>query len=328
MCIRDRDNITVRTRINEERILNRIDSDRLLLTSSRFDFVEKYHAAFGSIRKTRIFVDIWCDRKKSSISQNTPPTSTEEGRRERRRASLRAHRQRPLFFFWRRRLSSYHSQLLLSGRRKPLNATHGTTTTLQQFKFLSFSSVLGRSRASRRALPIELVGKNCLRPPGFLLRSHRRSTLCYDLYLWARLLPRLPPVEGHDLWPRLGSSVVPKHRCVASGVGTCLSSCITTLLEVNSIRSNQKTVSWASFFIWIGPTCRLFPSTQFTNVSLVIYTLPFIWNLQVDKKWKTIWLDSIWRVLFVYTGPNSSQKWIQKKIQPPSWVQIVTFCIQ
>ena len=139
-----------------------------------------------------------------------------------------------------------------------------------------FLCVLDRSRASRRALPIELVGKNCLRPPGFLLRSHRRSTLCYDLYLWARLLPRLPPVEGHDLWPRLGSSVVPKHRCVASGVGTCLSSCITTLLEVNSIRSNQKTVSWASFFIWIGPTCRLFPSTQFTNVSLVIYTLPFI----------------------------------------------------
>ena len=123
------------------------------------------------------------------------------------------------FFFWRRRLSSYHSQLLLSGRRKPLNATHGTTTTLQQFKFLSFSSVLGRSRASRRALPIELVGKTCLTPPGFLLRSQRRSTPCYDLYLWAQLLPRLPPVEVVD-------SAQTSMGCLGDvgPVGTCLAS--------------------------------------------------------------------------------------------------------
>ena len=79
--------------------------------------------------------------------------------------------------------------------RHPRDNDDDAAIEVVEFSFL----VLGRSRASLRALPIELVGKNCLRPPGFLLRSLGRSTLCYDMHLLARLLPRLPPVEVHDL---------------------------------------------------------------------------------------------------------------------------------
>ena len=103
-------------------------------------FLGKISCRFGFYPENTFFSRYLVRSEKSSISQNTPLTSTKEGRRGRRRAPSRAHRQRPLCFFWRRRLASYHSQLILSGRRKPMIATHGTTTTMQQSKFLSFSS--------------------------------------------------------------------------------------------------------------------------------------------------------------------------------------------
>ena len=73
---------------------------------------------------------------------------------------------------------------------------------------------------------------------------HRRGTLCYGMYPWARLLPRSPPVEVHDLSSRLGSSIMPKERWVASGdvgpVGTCRASWITPPFQIDSIRSDWK----------------------------------------------------------------------------------------
>ena len=80
-----------------------------------------------------------------------------------------------------------------------------------------FLCILDRSLGSRRAWPIELVVKLCLRPLRFIVRGHRRGTQCYGLYPWARLLPRSPPVEIHDLSPRWWSSIMPKQRWIASG---------------------------------------------------------------------------------------------------------------
>ena len=62
----------------------------------------------------------------------------------------------PCPFYLRRRLGSYHSQLLLSGRWKPLNATHGTATVMQLLKSwafpLCFGSIAGfSSRLADRA---------------------------------------------------------------------------------------------------------------------------------------------------------------------------------
>ena len=45
-----------------------------------------------------------------------------------------------------------------------------------------------------------------------------RCAMWYDLYPWARLLPRSPPIEVHDLSSRLGSSIAPKERWIASGM--------------------------------------------------------------------------------------------------------------
>ena len=182
--------------------MNRIDSNRLLLyesTRSRFDFVEKYHAALGSIGKPRIFLQILCERKKQHLTEH--PADKYRGGPD--KSDVVHHRvltANGLFVF----MASQASKLSLSAslewaeetiERHPRDNDDDAAIEVVEFSFL----VLGRSRASLRALPIELVGKNCLRPPGFLLRSLGRSTLCYDMHLLARLLPRLPPVEVHDL---------------------------------------------------------------------------------------------------------------------------------
>ena len=100
-----------------------------------------------------------------------------------------------------------------------------------------FLCVLDRSLGSRRAWPIELVEKLCLRPPWFFLRSHRRGTLCYGLNQWARLSPRSPTVEVHDLSPRLWSSILLQTAMDCLGdvvpVGTCHA------CWINSLTSNR-----------------------------------------------------------------------------------------
>ena len=88
-----------------------------------------------------VFFSKFCANEKSSISQNTPLTSTEEGQTRATSYIIACSPPTASLFLWRLRLASYHSQLLLSGRRKPLNATHGTTTTMQQSKLLSFPSL-------------------------------------------------------------------------------------------------------------------------------------------------------------------------------------------
>ena len=69
---------------------------------------------------------------------------------------------------------------------------------------LSFSSVFWVDRVVLLALGRPSWRKNCACDRhDFFLRSHRRDTLCYGLYPWARLLSRLPPVDVHDLSPRM-----------------------------------------------------------------------------------------------------------------------------
>ena len=86
----------------------------------------------------------------------------------------------------------------------------------------------------------------------FVLRSHRRGTLCYGLYPCARLLPRSPPVEVHDLSPRFGvvDSAQTATDCLGDvgPVGTCHASWITPPLQIISIRSNWKMKSFGTSF--------------------------------------------------------------------------------
>ena len=60
--------------------------------------------------------------------------------------------------------------------------------------------------------------EHCACDRRIFLRSHRRGTLCYDMHPSARRLPPSPPDDVHDLSPRLGSSIVPKQRWIASGM--------------------------------------------------------------------------------------------------------------
>ena len=190
---------------------------------------------------------------------------------------------------WRRRLGSYHSQLLLSGRRKFLNATHGTATAMQLSRSWDLPLCFGSIAWFSSRLADRAGGKNVLATAMiFILRSHRRGTLCYGLYPWARLLPRSPPVEVHDLWPRLGSSTVPKQRWIASGMLAqwehAMQSWIIPPLQIDSIRSNWKNKVFRDFFFnSIGSTCHLFPSPQFTNAFLVIHFLTNHMKLEVDS---------------------------------------------
>ena len=103
-------------------------------------------------------------------------------------------------FVLRRGLGSYHSQASLDfGRRKPFNATHGTATAMQlSFDlFLCFGSI---AWCSSRLVGHAFVGATagvrcamvCIRGRGCCSRS--------------------PPVEVHDVSPRLWSSIVPKQQ--------------------------------------------------------------------------------------------------------------------
>ena len=82
---------------------------------------------------------------------------------------------------------------------------------------LSFASVFWVDRVVLVALGRSSWCKNCASTAMIFFRSHRRGTLCYGLNPWARLLSRSPPVEVHDLSPRLGSLIVPEQRWIASG---------------------------------------------------------------------------------------------------------------
>ena len=78
---------------------------------------------------------------------------------------------------------------------------------------LSFFSVFRVDRLVLVALGRSSWWKSCP------CDRHRRGTLCYGMYPWARLLPRSPPVEVHDLSSRLGSSIMPKeHRGLPRGM--------------------------------------------------------------------------------------------------------------
>ena len=121
-------------------------------------------------------------------------------------------------YFLRRGLGSYHSQLLFSGRRKTLNATHGTATAMQLSTSWSFPLRFGSIAWFSSRLAGRAGWKIVLATAMFFLRSHRRGTLCYVLYPWARLLLRSPPVEIHDASPRLWSSIVPKQQSWVSTI--------------------------------------------------------------------------------------------------------------
>ena len=72
---------SLRARINEERILNRIDSNRLFFMNRRkVDAIWWKNTALGSIGKPCIVLEVFMRSEKSSISHNTRLTSTEESR--------------------------------------------------------------------------------------------------------------------------------------------------------------------------------------------------------------------------------------------------------
>ena len=82
--------------------------------------------------------------EKSSISHKHPAEKYQVPRRadESDGVHRRVLAADSLVFVW-RRLGSYHPQLLLSGRRKPLNATHGTATAMQLSKSWAFPLCFG-----------------------------------------------------------------------------------------------------------------------------------------------------------------------------------------
>ena len=179
--------------------------------------MEKY--GLGSIGKPGIVLQIVWDRnKKQHLTEH--PAHKCSGEQMRATACVVAcSPPTASIFFWRRRLGSYHSQLLLSGRKKPLNATHGWATAMQLSEW--FYSVFWVDRLFLVALGRSSWWKICACDcHDYFLKTHRRSTLCNGRYPWPRLLPRSPPVAVHDLSPRLGSSIVPKERWIASGMLT------------------------------------------------------------------------------------------------------------
>ena len=141
------------TKNNSSCILNRVDSNRLFLNEStpiRFGGKIRLWVLSGNHVLLSKFYDI---RKKEAY--HTIP-----GWQVPRRAQMRATAYIVVcsptttsVFFLRHGIGSYQSQLLLSGRRKLLNATHGTAKAMQISKSWAFSRVLGRSLASRRAWP-------------------------------------------------------------------------------------------------------------------------------------------------------------------------------
>ena len=211
-------------------------------------------------------------------------------------------------FFCRRGLGSYHSQLLLSGRRKPLNATHGTATAMQLSKFWAFLCVLGRSLSSRRAWSVELVAKLCLGPPWFFFRSHRRGTLCYGLYPWAGLFLRSPLVEVHGVSPRLWSSIVPKQQSWSSTIqSVVLTADVFQHFIKKSIRSDRIGKYFgASFSIRSDRVAIYFPRPNLQMSSWWFIFWPIIRKFKSIHEKKSIWIDSIRKVFFVNTGPNTN----------------------
>ena len=156
--------------------------------------------------------------EKKNISHNTRLTSTEEGRWERRRASSRARRRQPLFYFLRRGLGSYHSDLLLSGRRKPWNATHGTATAMQLSKSCVFPLVFWVDRLVLVARGRSIWWKSCATTAMIFLEE--------------------PPPGYAVLWSvSVGAALAP----VATGWG---SRCIASFVIVDSVHTVQQ--SWVS----------------------------------------------------------------------------------
>ena len=187
--------------------------------------------------------------------------NTDESGRERRHASLRARRRQSLFFC----LAAQARKLSLQGS---LGWAGGTLACHARnsdgdaaIEVLSFASVFWVDRVVVVAVGRSSWCKNCASTAMIFFRSHRRGTLCYGLNPWARLLSRSPPVEVHDLSPRLGSSIVPKHRlprkCWPSGNMPCKldNSPTSKIFDPTELENN---VFWDFLFNSIGSTCRLF----------------------------------------------------------------------
>ena len=129
--------------------------------------------------KPRIVLDSFHE---IGITQQVSQRPADKHRRQKKRATacVVACAPPPAFFLYRRRrLGSDHSQGLLGGRRSPKMPR---TEQRRRWSYRSLDRILlDPSLGFRDFWAIELVEKLGLRPPRFVLRRHRRGTLCYGL---------------------------------------------------------------------------------------------------------------------------------------------------
>ena len=155
---------SLRTRFNEERIFNRIDSNDVFdnSTQNRCDLVEKYGVGF--YREATY----WPWKMITSKVSSMPPTSGWQVPRRAYESVLAADivacsPSTAYVFLWRRTLGRYHSQLSRLGGEslKRHVRDSGGDAAIEVFRF---SSVFWVDRLVL-VCPIKLVGKLLLWPP-------------------------------------------------------------------------------------------------------------------------------------------------------------------
>ena len=148
--------------------------------------------------------------EKSGISQNTRLTITEGEHKSDgvHRCVLAAD---SLLFFLVAQARKLSLSASLERAEEPLRRHARVSNGDAAIEVLRLSTVFWVDRLVLVALGRSSWWKSCP------CDRHRRGTLCYGMYPWARLLPRSPPVEVHDLSCHLGSSIVPKSDGLPRG---------------------------------------------------------------------------------------------------------------